>query len=74
MDLYSLVARFVLVIGSLSFLAAALPNVLTSNDNKLVIAHYIIGNTFPYTVDDWKQGSLHPFTTRFSSFYSFRFC
>jgi len=61
MDLCSLVARFVLVVCSLGLLAAALPNVLTSNDNRIVIAHYIIGNTFPYTVDDWKRGSFASF-------------
>jgi glucan endo-1,3-alpha-glucosidase len=71
MDLCSLVARFVLVVCSLGFLAAALPNVLTSNDNRIVIAHYIIGNTFPYTAGDWKQGSLHLIPPGFSSSYSF---
>jgi glucan endo-1,3-alpha-glucosidase len=28
----------------------------TAPPSKLVVAHFIVGNTYPYTIDDWTQG------------------
>ena len=31
------------------------PPVATNGSQKSVFAHFMVGNTFPYTVDDWNQ-------------------
>ena len=46
----------ILLVAASCLLAFALPN---PGDEKIVIAHIIIGNTYPYQLQDWQRSKQY---------------
>jgi len=57
MQFFSVLGRFALYVFLSAFLVTAVPHASTNHDgSKTVIAHFVVGNTYPYTLSDWKNG------------------
>jgi len=57
MPFFSFLGRLALSVFISAFLVTATPLISTNQDgSKTVIAHFIVGNAYPYTMSDWKNG------------------
>lgn len=57
--MWTLLTCFTAILSLLAFVIAqeqAPFSDVTTPAPKYVVAHFIVGNTYPYTVDDWSKG------------------
>lgn len=57
---FILLLLFLLPFSSSSFIVEQTPLVLEDDllPPKLVVAHFMVGNTYPYSFDDWTRGEF----------------
>jgi len=56
--LWVLLLLWISIVRQISAMAVNVPaSTVNGTSTKFVIAHFIVGNTFPYTEYDWKRGN-----------------